>query len=319
MKITIKGSKSGLLPALVARLFNTAVSLGTIILLCSSASAQNLFVSGNGGPNNCFRSGCGVVYTFNWDGAQSIFAFGLTAPWDVGFDSGGNLFVVDYDREAPLGDTVIYKITPNGARSVFATGLSYPSYLAVDGAGNVFAADYNQGIIYRYKPTGSRSIFASGLHHPVGMAVNSSGELFVVDNSAGNIYQGHIYQYKPNGSRATFATLDAFDRPADLAFDSLGRLYVADLGGKIYRYGVPGVLLRHSRITFGSVPGSAQSLAFDSVGNLLVVDAGDVNSAAAPNAIYKFTQNALRSSFAAPLGTGESFACLAFRPMGCCQ
>ena len=69
--------------------------------------------------------------------------------------------------------------------------------------------------------------------------------------------------------------LDASDRPADLAFDSMGNLLMADLGGNIYKYNLGGVLRRHIRTTFGSVPDSAQSLAFDGAGNLFVVDAGD--------------------------------------------
>jgi len=114
----------------------------------------------------------------------------------------------------------------------------------------VFVADYDHGIIYEYKPTGSRTIFASGLHHPVGMAFNSVGNLFVVDNSIGNIYLGRIYEYKPNGSRGTFAVLEPSDRPADLAFGSMGNLLMAESGGNIYRYDPPGVLRRKDRDSY---------------------------------------------------------------------
>lgn len=303
----------------VGQLISRVACLGAVILICSSASAQNLFVSGSEPQKNC-RGGCGAIFKFTWDGAQSIYASGLFDPWDVAFDSTGNLFVVDYDRSGLRGDAAIYKITPNGARTTFASGLSYPCYLAVDRTGNVFVADYDHGVIYEYKPTGSRATFATGLHHPVGLAFDSLGKLFVADNSAG-MYQGHIYEYKPNGSRVTFAVLDASDRPADLAFDSMGNLLMADLGGNVYRYDPPGVLRRHARTTVGSVPASAQSLASDSAGNLFVVDAGDVNSSGTvgPNAIYKFTQQGVRSTFASAEAVGETFACLAFQPAVCCQ
>jgi len=233
-------------------------------------------VTGNEPPKNC-PGGCGVVYKFTWDGRQSIFASGLTDPWDVAFDRAGNLFVVNYDRDELFGEAAVYKITPNGVQTTFASGMSYPSYLAVDSTGNVFVADSEHGIIYKYKPTGSRATFASGLHYPVGMAFNSAGNLFVVDNSAGNIYVGSIYEYKPDGSRGVFAVLNPGDRPDDLAFDSMGNLLLADLGGNIYRYDTSGVLHRHRRTTFGSVPNSAPSLACDSAGSLLVVDAGGVS------------------------------------------
>jgi hypothetical protein len=134
------------------------------------------------------------------------------------------------------------------------------------------------------------------------------------------MYQGSIYEYKPNGSRVTFAVLNPSDRPADLAFDSMGNLLMADLGGNIYKYDLV-VLRRHPRTTFGSVPNSAQSLACDSAGNLLVVDASDVSGASTvtSNAIYKFTQQGVRSTFAPAQPLGETFACLAFQPIPCCQ
>jgi sugar lactone lactonase YvrE len=294
------------------------IALAAAILTCANASAQNMFVSGTMPPKNCW-GGCGVVYQFTWDGGQSIFAAGLTDPLDVAFDSAGNLFVVGYDRSGFLGDASIYKITSNGARTLFASGLRYPSYLAADAAGNVFAADYNRGIIYKYKPTGSRGIFASGLHHPVGMTFNSLGNLFVVDNNIGDIHQGSIYEYKPDGSRTRFALLEASDQPADLAFDATGNLFVGDLGGNIYRYSAGVPLRPHSRTTFGSVPGSAQSLAFDGAGNLFVVDGGEAHGTSRANAIYKFTRQGLGSTFVSGQTLGESFACLAFRPMACCQ
>jgi len=299
------------------QLFSRIACLGAVILICSTASAQNLFVSGSELTKNC-PGGCGAIYKFTWDGGQSIFASGLTDPGDLAFDRAGNLFVVDYDSS----DGVVYKVTPNGARTIVASRLSYPASLAVDQAGNVFVTDYDRGVIYEYKPTNSRAIFASGLHHPIGLAFNSAGNLFVVDNSIGNVYQGKIYEYKPNGSRGIFAVSGPTDRPADLAFDSMGSLLMADLNGKIYKYNLNGVLRRHIRTTFGSVPNSAQSLACDSAGNLLVVDAGDVNSSSAsPNGIYKFTQRGARSTFASGNALGETFACLAFEPIPqvCCQ
>jgi len=319
MKTNLTKTKFESVFSTVNQLFSRTACLGAVILVCASASAQNLFVAGSVPPKNC-RGECGVIYKFTWDGGQSIFASGLTDPWDVAFDSAGNLFVVDYDHDELVGEAAVYKITPSGVRTTFASGLSYPSYVAADRAGNLFVADYDDGIIYKYKPTGSRAIFASGLHHPVGMAFDSSGNLFVADNNAGNIHQGSIYEYKANGSRTTFAVLNPSDRPADLAFDSMGNLLMADLGGNIYKYDLV-VLRRHPRTTFGSVPNGAQSLACDSAGNLLVVDASDVSGASTvtSNGIYKFTQQGVRSIFAPAQPLGETFACLAFQPIPCCE
>jgi sugar lactone lactonase YvrE len=291
-------------------LFSRIACSGAAILICTSAFAQNLFVSGTDTRG-------GEISKFTWDAKQTIFASGLYDPWDLAFDSAGNLFVVDYEVLDYNGDRVpgnaaIYKITPNGTLTIFASRLSYPSDVTVDKAGDLFVADYNNGIIYKYKPDGSRATFASGLHHPVGLAFDSAGNLFVADNSLGNIYQGSIYQYKPDGSRATFAVLDLSDRPADLAFDSAGNLLMADLGGNIYKYQT-GVLRRYARTTFGSVPNSAQSLACDSAGNLFVVDAGDANRKG--NAIYKLTQQGVRTTFASSNALHQTFSHVIFEPM----
>lgn len=296
------------------QLFSRVVWLGAAILICCSASAQNMYVSGTDARG-------GEIFKFSWDGKQSIFASGLNYPEDLAVDSAGNLFVVDRVCGELFCDTVIYKMTgltvpPNGRR-YFASGLSNPSYLAVDKAGNLFVADYHNGNIHEYKPSGSQAIFASGLYHPVGMAFDSAGNLYVADNSLGRIYQGSIYKYKPDGSRVTLAVLDSSDRPVDLALDSMGNLYMADLGGKIYKYDLSGVLRRQPRTTFGSVPNSAQSLAFDSAGNLFVVDAGGVNGNS--NAIYKFTAQGARSTFATG-SLNETLSYVAFQPMPvCCQ
>ena len=302
---------------IASQLLSRVALLGAVILICSSAFAQNLFVSGNAPQKNC-PGGCGVIFEFTWDAVQSIYAWGLIDPWDVVFDSAGNLFVVDYDRDKLFGEAAVYKITRDGRGTIFATGLSHLSHLACDKTGNLFVADYDDGVIYIYKPNGSRATFATGLYHPAGMAFDSTGILFVADNSTGNIRQGGIYLYQPNGSRSTFAVLAPSDHPTDLAFDGMGNLFMADQAGNIYKYDLGSPMRRHpGRTTFGSVPGNAQSLAFDSAGNLLVVDAGGVNGIGStePNAIYKFTQQGARTAFASAEALGERFSQLGFEPM----
>jgi sugar lactone lactonase YvrE len=295
----------------IGQLCTRIVWLGAVILICSGAFAQSMFVSGT-------DAGGGEIFKFPLTGAETIFATGLVDPWDLAVDRAGNLFVVDSQCGEIYCGAEVSKITPQGGRTILASGLSYPSDLAVDNAGNVFVADCERGIIYEYKQDGSRATFASGLYHPVGPVLDSLGNLFLADNSIGNISQGSIYKYKPDGSHVTIAVLNPGDRPADLALDSMGNLYVADLGGNIYRYALSGVLRRYSRSTFGSVPNSAQSLAFDNAGNLFVVDVGDATGKG--NAIYEFTAQGARSTFAKGDTLGETFLWLAFQPMpSCCQ
>ena len=302
------------------QLFSRVAWLGAVILICSSASAQNLFVSGKSFAPGEGLDGYGAIFKFAWDGGHSVFASGLYEPGDLAVDSAGNVFFMDYVilGDGLRGNAAVFKITPNGMLTIFASGLSYPSNLAVDKAGKLFVADYDDGIIYQYKPTGLRATFASGLYHPSGIAFDNAGNLWVVDNSTGNIYQGSIYEYKPTGKRVTFAALEPSDRPAGLAFDSMGNLYMADLGGKVYKYNLSAVLDPQRRTTFGSVPNSAQSLTFDSAGNLFVVDAGDTTGKG--NAVYKFTPKGSRSTFASGQALSETLSHIALQPMPvCCQ
>ena len=97
------------------RLFSRIACLGAVVLTCATTSAQNLFVSGTDAHG-------GEIFKFSWDGKHSIFASGLTDPWDVAFDSAGNLLLVDYDRGGLLGNAAIYKITAHGTRTTFASG-----------------------------------------------------------------------------------------------------------------------------------------------------------------------------------------------------
>src|SRR5437870_12818041 len=85
-----KQTEANLKPALglPCHLLSRVLCLGALILICSSAPAQNLFVSGS-------DAGGGKIFKFTWDGVQSTFASGLMGPSELAFDSAGNLFVAD--------------------------------------------------------------------------------------------------------------------------------------------------------------------------------------------------------------------------------
>src|SRR5437879_11122344 len=122
MKNKLTKTKFNSAPVLAAQLFRRVACLGAVILTCSSALAQNLFVSGGDG-------GGGKIFEFTWDGVQSMFASGLSYPQGLAFDTAGNLFVA-------ADGSYIYKFNPLGVQSTFASGLSSPQSLAFDSAGN---------------------------------------------------------------------------------------------------------------------------------------------------------------------------------------
>jgi sugar lactone lactonase YvrE len=272
-------------------LFSRAVCLGAVVLICSTAPAQNLFVT-NGD----------AILEFTPNGAQSTFASGLSGALGLAFDRAGNLFVAD--RSIAAGGT-IYKFTPDGVRSTFALGLSYPSGLVFDSGGNLFVAD--GGAIYKFTPQGARSTFASGLSSTSGLTFDSVGNLFVsADFDAVTQGIAKVYKFTPGGVRTTFAS--GFTGPWSLAFDSAGNLWVADtgdidgLGAAIYKVTPGGV-----RNTFLSWPRDRivpdGGLAFDSTGNLFVTDFF--------GGILKFTPSGVRSTFAPGFQSGS----IAFQPV----
>ncbi len=185
-------------------LISGIVSLGAVFLICSSALAQNLFVSG-GEPGN------GKIFEFTPDGVETTFASGLNSPQNLAFDSEGNLFVVD--------SGAIYKFTPDGVRTTFALGLPGPLGLAFDSAGNLFVVDEGDidglgAAIYKFTSGGVRSTFASPfLCIGAGLAIDEADNLFVPDWCTGD-----IHMFTPTGGRSTFVSGSTHDTGPFLAF-----------------------------------------------------------------------------------------------------
>jgi DNA-binding beta-propeller fold protein YncE len=298
-KVTQTKFKSAL--EVAGQLFSRIACLGAVILICNSASAQNLFVSAND------NSG-GMILKFTWDGVRSIFVTGLPATRGMTFDQAGNLYVAAGEGGL-LGDR-IYKITPGGVQSIFASGLDHPVYLAVDAAGNLFVSDDGSGSIYKYKPNGTRATFGS-LSQPGGLAFNSAGNLFVACPGSGS-----VYEYKPNGTRSVFAS--GLGQPWDLAFDSTGNLYVATIGpntlsGSIIKFALRG------RTTFATGLNAPVSLVCDSAGNVFVVDSR-LNEV--PSEIYEFAPDGNRHTFAKGEPSSDpslEYGYLALPAQVCCQ
>jgi sugar lactone lactonase YvrE len=291
MKNKLTKTKFNSVPVVAAQLFSRVTCLGAIVLICASASAQNLFVSG-GDPGN------GKIFELTPDGVETTFASGLNSPQNLAFDSEGNLFVVD--------SGAIYKFTPDGVRTTFALGLPGPLGLAFDSAGNLFVVD--GGNIDKFTPEGVRTTFAVGLDGPFALAIDSEDNLFVTD-SLDIVAPGHahIYKFTPDGARTTLAS--GLLAPTGLAFDSTDNLFVVDegdidgLGAAIYKFTLGGV-----RSTFASpFLCIGAGLAIDEADNLFVPDwcTGD---------IHMFTRTGGRSTFVSG-STHNTGLFLAFQPV----
>ena len=183
-----------------------------------------------------FVNGTGTAASFN-------------APDSLVSDTSGNVFVVDTTNNS------IRKITSSQVVTTFAT-LTTGSGIAIDSSSNLFVS--SGGLIKKITSSGVSSTFAGSVttgntdgtgtaasfSSIWGMTIDSSDNLYVAD--AGN---HNIRKITPSGVVTTFAgstagtsgsangtgTAATFFKPASLAFDSSGNLFVSEFGNRMIR------------------------------------------------------------------------------------
>ncbi len=231
--------------------------------------------------------------TFSGDGGPASSA-ALCAPRGLAVNSGGNLYIADYNnsrvRRVAI-DGTIGTIAGTGNFSAFgdggpatSAGLA-PWDLAFDGAGNLYVVDAPNFRIRKITPGGTISTVAgngtagsSGDNGPAtsaeipfsfGVAVDVYGNLFIATGSA------VIRQVEPTGIITTVAgagynnfsgdggaaTNAAIWNPQGVAVDSVGNLYISDTSNNRIRK----VLL---------APGSAPTISVSQAGLSFTAAAG---------------------------------------------
>ena len=229
-------------------------------------------------------------------------------PFDVKFDSSGNLWVVDSansrilefkppftnDEQASvvLGERNLSITFPGGTTFINGTVLYVPQAITFDSSGNLWVSDSGDGRIVEF------------------MAPFSNGENASLVLGEPTLAVGSI----PGTESASQTDLNS---PAGLTFDSSGNLWVADSGNyRVLEFKAPlsngeaaSVVLGQDNFTandFPNEPGcpptcnqptaatlnNPDDVAFDSSGNLWVADRGDLRV----------------SEFAAPFTNGEAAA-----------
>jgi hypothetical protein len=131
----------------------------------------------------------------------------------------------------------IAKIFPDGLGIAYTGGLNNANGITIDGAGNLYVANSNQNNVVKITPDGVGTAVAA--NSPIifpqgGIAVDHSGNIYVTENNAiakilpdgtVNLLAGDVYTADFADGTGAAAR---FNRPAGLALDAAGNLYVAD-------------------------------------------------------------------------------------------
>jgi len=221
-------------------------------------SAGNLYIADT--ENNRIRKVSGGTittvagngaYGFSGDGGPATSA-SLNYPPGVVVDSVGNLYIADSgnNRIRKVSGGTITTVAGDGVDRFSGDGgpatsasLSKPYGVASDSAGNLYIADSGNNRIRKvsdgmittvaFGPATSASLYA-----PYGVAVDPVGNLYIADSGNNRIRKvsgGTIttvagngaYSFSGDGGPATNASLS---HPQEVALDSAGNLYIADLG-----------------------------------------------------------------------------------------
>lgn len=169
--------------------------------------------------------------------------------------------------------------TGNDSTAVADTLPSFnnPAGIALDVAGNIYVADYGNNLIRKITPGG------------------------IVSTVAGTGMQGSVNET---------GVLASFNRPAGIAVDASGNLYIADSGNNIIREITPAGMvstLAGSSDTTGSINGPGATATFyDPLGITLDVTNNIYVADAANNLIRKITSAGIVSTFAGVIDTNSS-------------
>ncbi len=169
--------------------------------------------------------------------AAAATATGMNAPWDVAMDSGGRLWVADYNNHRVLRfDNAASK--PNGASAdgvlgqpnftvraaaTTAAGMNYPVSVAADAGGRLWVADRANSRVLRFDSaaakangavangvlgqaaftTATAATTAAGMNYPWGVSVDTGGRLWVADTGNHRVLRFDSAAAKTNGAAAS--------------------------------------------------------------------------------------------------------------------
>ena len=218
----------------------------------------------------------GYIFTVAGNGtagyASNVQGAALKYPYDVTFDTLGNMLIVDDHnwalRKVESNGSII-TIAGNHTHGYSGDGgiptafeLGYTHGATVDCQGNIYLADGGNEVIHKINTSGHSSIIVNAnqqygcsgdgglavnatLQYPDSIATDCSGNLYIVDNSCNTVRKvnasGYISTIAGNSSNSGYsgdggpATSAKLNGPFGIALDPVGNIYVSDQYNNVIR------------------------------------------------------------------------------------
>ena len=192
-------------------------------------------------PSQLLSNGRQVPSTTVTTSSATLFAFNALA-----FDSAGTMWIASADDSLLLAFTpeVLATSGLSSASTVIAPtdrSLSAPAAVAFDRMQRLWVANFQTGTIVRFDReqlalggAQKAAVTVAGLTHPTALAFDASGSLWVADARANVLVKYSAAQLEATASPTPEVVLSATEgslaAPFALAFDRVGKLWVANLG-----------------------------------------------------------------------------------------
>lgn len=226
-----------------------------VMCFFSKAEAQTIYTIAGTGSSG-----------YTGDGGAATSAK-LNSPYGIALDASGNLYFSDNAenvvRKIDISTRIITTIAGTGAAATSgdgaaatAAGLNGPTGLAFDAAGNLYIVETagncirkinSSGVISTIAGTGVASSTGDGsaataatLNGPSGITIDATGNIYISEGDGHRVRMintsGNISTLVGNGTSSSagdggLATDAKVRRPAGLALDGSGNLYIAESGG----------------------------------------------------------------------------------------
>jgi len=203
-------------------------------------------------------------------------ASGLNAPYSVGVDGAGDVFIADTGNNrivevpATCNSTSCQIVLP-------ASGLNSPEGVAADGLGNVFIADTHNNRVLEI-PAGCttsscQQIVGGGFSNPAGLGLDEAGDLFIADFNNNRVVELPVGC--TSTSCQTTSPASGLNGPAGVAVDTAGDLFIADYYNNRIVKLPAGCATSSCEVALGSGLSAPAGVAVDRTGNVYVVDTGN--------------------------------------------